>query len=54
MIYALNPKNYAKYINYIMQNKKKKFKHRRKFRNQILKLLNYKDLLIEKKTLILK
>jgi hypothetical protein len=45
MIYALNPK---KYTNYIMQNKKKLKKHRKKFKNQILKLLNYKDLLIGK------
>jgi hypothetical protein len=32
---------------------KNKNKHRKKFRNKILKLLNYKDLLTEKKTLIL-
>jgi len=44
-MYALNPKNYTKYTNYIMQNKK----DRKKFKNQNLKLLNYKDLLIEKK-----
>jgi len=30
---------------------KNKNKHRKKFRNKILKLLNYKDLLIEKKNL---
>ncbi len=48
MIYALNPKNYTKYINYILKNKKKLKKHRKKFRNQIEKVLNYKDLLIEK------
>jgi hypothetical protein len=41
MIYALNLK---KYTNYIMQKKKKK-KHRKKFKNQILKLLNCKDLI---------
>jgi hypothetical protein len=46
MIYALNPKNYTHYTNYIC----KKNKHRKKFRNQILKLLNYKDLHTEKKT----
>jgi hypothetical protein len=37
-----------------MQNKKNFKKHSKKFRNQILKLLNYKDLFTEKKTLILK
>ncbi len=47
MIYALNPKNYTKDTNYIMQNLFI-FKHRKKFRNQILKLLNYKNLLTEK------
>jgi hypothetical protein len=46
MIYALNPKNYTKYTNYIMQNKKIFLKHRKKLKNQILKILNYKDLLI--------
>jgi hypothetical protein len=51
MIYALNPKNHTKYTNYVMQKKKK---HRKKFRNQNLKLLNYKDLLTENKTLIKK
>jgi hypothetical protein len=49
MIYAINPKNYTKYINYIMQKKK----HRKKFLNENLTLLNYKDLPI-KKNLILK
>jgi len=39
MIYALNLKNYT---NYIMQKKKK---HRKKFKNQNLKVLNYKDLI---------
>jgi len=41
-------KNYTKYTNYIMQNKFFFFKHRKKFRNQNLKLLNYKYLLTEK------
>ncbi len=54
MIYALNPKNYTKYTNYIMQNKKSLKEHRKKIRNQIFKFLYYKDLLIEKKNLILK
>jgi len=45
--------NYTKYTNYIMQQKNFK-KHRKKFKNQNLKLLNYKGLLTEKKTLILK
>jgi hypothetical protein len=53
MKYALNPKNYTKYTKYIMQNKTKK-KHRKKTTYQIFKLLNYKDLLTEKKVLILK
>jgi hypothetical protein len=48
MISALNPKNYTKYTNYIMQNNKIK-KNKKNFRNQILKLLNYKDLLTKKK-----
>ncbi len=41
---------------YKLYNAKQLFfkEHRKKFRNQILKLLNYKHLLIEKKTLILK
>jgi hypothetical protein len=42
MIYALNPKNYTNYTNYIMQNQKKL--KGKKCKNQILKLLNYKDL----------
>jgi hypothetical protein len=46
MIYALNPKHNKKYTNYIIQNQKKKKKGIRK---QILKLLNYKDLLTKKK-----
>jgi len=46
MIYALTPKNYTKYTNYIMQKTKRK-----KIRNQILKLFNYKDLLTRKKNL---
>jgi hypothetical protein len=33
----------------MMQNKTKFKKHWKQFRNQILKLLNYKDLLIAKK-----
>ncbi len=42
VIYALNSKkNYTKYTNYIMQNKK--------IKNQILKLKKYKDLLTERK-----
>jgi hypothetical protein len=45
MIYAQNPKNCTKYTNYIMQNKKKK---KIKIKNQNLKLLNHKDLVIEK------
>jgi hypothetical protein len=48
MIYALNPKNYTKYTHYIVQHKKNKKKYRKKIRNQILQLLNYKDLLTEK------
>ncbi len=44
----MNPKNYTKYTNYIMQKKKFK-KHTKNFRSQNFKLLNYKDLLIEKK-----
>jgi hypothetical protein len=51
MIYAINPKNYTKYINYIMQKKKKK-KHRKKFLNENLTLLNYKDLPIKKKLIL--
>jgi hypothetical protein len=48
VMYALNLKNYTKYTNYIMQ-KIIIFKNigRKFFTN--LKLLNYKDLLIEKK-----
>jgi hypothetical protein len=53
MIYALNLKNYTNYTTSLMQNKFRK-KHKKKFRDQILKLLNYKGLLIDKKTLILK
>jgi hypothetical protein len=49
MIYALNSKNYTKYTNYIMQNKKIKKNLGKKILNQNLKLLNYKNLLIEKK-----
>jgi len=30
MIYALNPKNYINYTNYMMQNKKKLKEHRKK------------------------
>jgi hypothetical protein len=45
VIYALNPKNYTKYTNYIMKKKK----HRKKFKNQIKKNLNLKKLLTEKK-----
>jgi hypothetical protein len=37
-----------------MQNKKSLKEHRKKIRNQIFKFLYYKDLLIEKKNLILK
>jgi len=51
MIYALNPKNYTNYTNYMMQNKKNKKKHRKKFRNQNLKVLNYKYLLTEREYL---
>jgi hypothetical protein len=43
VIYAINPKNYTKYTNYIMQNKKRK-----KFKNEKLKLLKCKDLLTKK------
>ncbi len=46
MIYALNPKNYT---NYIMQNIYIYIKTQEKNLNQNLKLLNYKDLLTEKK-----
>jgi len=45
MIYALNPKNYTNYTNYIMKNKLLKKEYKKIFRNQILKLLNYKYLL---------
>jgi hypothetical protein len=38
------PKKNINYTNYIMPKKKKK-KHRKKFKNQILKLLNCKDLI---------
>ncbi len=48
MIYALNPKIYTKYTNYIMQNNFIFFKHKKKFKNQISIVLNYKDLLTEK------
>jgi hypothetical protein len=37
-----------------MQNKKIKIKKGKKIKNQNLNILNYKDSLIEKKTLILK
>jgi hypothetical protein len=52
MIYALNLKSYTKYINYKMQNKIKI--KEKKLKNQILKLLNYKHLLTQKKNLNLK
>ncbi len=48
VIYALNPKNYIKYTNYIMQNKKFK-KTQENIQRPNFKLLNYKDLLIERK-----
>jgi hypothetical protein len=48
-----NPKNYIMYTNCMMQNKTKLKKHKKKIRNKILKLLNYKYLL-KKKTLNLK
>ncbi len=54
MIYALNPKKYTKYTNYIMQKNFFIKNIENKFRKQILKFLNHKDLFIEKKTLILK
>jgi hypothetical protein len=45
------PKAKKLYKIYKLYNAKQKenFKHRKKFRNKILKPLNYKDLLIEKK-----
>ncbi len=46
VICVLNPKNYT---NYIMQNKNNKKNIGKEFRNQNLKLLNYKDLLTKKK-----
>jgi hypothetical protein len=53
VIYVINPKNYTKHKNYIMQNNFFLKKHKKKFRNEILKLLNYKDY-SPKKPLILK
>jgi hypothetical protein len=48
MIYALNPKKLYKLYNAKETNLKK---HRKKIRNQILKLSNYKYLLPERKYL---
>jgi hypothetical protein len=53
VIYALNPKNYIKYTNYIMQNNLF-FKHRKNNLNKSLNILNYKDLLAKKTIIILK
>jgi len=50
MIYALNPKNYTNYTNYIMQNNFFK-RIEEKFRNQNLKVSNYIFFLTERKYL---
>ncbi len=53
VIYAINPKNYTKHKKYIMQIFKKK-ECKKKFKNQNLKLLNYKDLFTKKNFNLLK
>jgi hypothetical protein len=51
---CLKPKNIYKVYELCNAKQEKLKEHRKKFRNQIFKLLNYKYLLTEKKTLIFK
>jgi hypothetical protein len=48
VIYALNPKNYTKIYKLYNAKQKNLKKHKKKFRNQNFKLLNYKDILTKK------
>ncbi len=54
MIYALNPRNYAKHTHYIMQKNCFLKNIGKILKTKNLKFLNYKHLLIEKRPLIFK